>query len=167
MTQFSTFICKCSGFHFNWLYTCMLMHLCTLTLSSELLYSQITSRNLIYSYVLHSLTLLLQAPVNYVCLHCVRPSMRPLSMAISTVSIHIFGDVPSSPLVGVLQVWLWNSLDLYIWGRREKYSWYYVRFPSHVYANLTCMKLHLLICFCCKYGMFCCGKIISLLHFVL
>ncbi|KAM0938780.1 putative major facilitator superfamily, MFS transporter superfamily [Dioscorea sansibarensis] len=44
-----------------------------------------------------------QAPVNYVCLHCVRPSLRPLSMAMSTVSIHIFGDVPSSPLVGVLQ----------------------------------------------------------------
>ncbi|XP_050205354.1 probable sphingolipid transporter spinster homolog 2 [Mercurialis annua] len=44
-----------------------------------------------------------QAPVNYVCLHCVKPGMRPLSMAISTVSIHIFGDVPSSPLVGVLQ----------------------------------------------------------------
>ncbi|XP_078436090.1 putative sphingolipid transporter spinster homolog 2 [Wolffia australiana] len=44
-----------------------------------------------------------QAPVNYVCLHCVKPSMRPLSMALSTVSIHIFGDVPSSPLVGVLQ----------------------------------------------------------------
>ncbi|EOX91829.1 Major facilitator superfamily protein isoform 4 [Theobroma cacao] len=44
-----------------------------------------------------------QAPVNYVCLHCVKPSLRPLSMAISTVSIHIFGDVPSSPLVGVLQ----------------------------------------------------------------
>ncbi|KAM0938783.1 putative major facilitator superfamily, MFS transporter superfamily [Dioscorea sansibarensis] len=44
-----------------------------------------------------------QAPVNYVCLHCVRPSLRPLSMAMSTVFIHIFGDVPSSPLVGVLQ----------------------------------------------------------------
>ncbi|KAK4764559.1 hypothetical protein SAY86_025649 [Trapa natans] len=45
-----------------------------------------------------------QAPVNFVCLHCVKPSLRPLSMAMSTVSIHIFGDVPSSPLVGVLQV---------------------------------------------------------------
>ncbi|XP_022762848.1 probable sphingolipid transporter spinster homolog 2 isoform X2 [Durio zibethinus] len=44
-----------------------------------------------------------QAPVNYICLHCVKPSLRPISMAISTVSIHIFGDVPSSPLVGVLQ----------------------------------------------------------------
>ncbi|OWM66154.1 probable sphingolipid transporter spinster homolog 2 [Punica granatum] len=44
-----------------------------------------------------------QAPVNFVCLHCVKPSLRPLSMAMSTVSIHIFGDVPSSPLVGVLQ----------------------------------------------------------------
>ncbi|VFQ68412.1 unnamed protein product [Cuscuta campestris] len=44
-----------------------------------------------------------QGTVNYVCLHCVKPNLRPLSMAISTVSIHIFGDVPSSPLVGVLQ----------------------------------------------------------------
>ncbi|XAR52985.1 hypothetical protein NMG60_11021344 [Bertholletia excelsa] len=44
-----------------------------------------------------------QGPVNYICLHCVKPSMRPISMAMSTVSIHIFGDVPSSPLVGVLQ----------------------------------------------------------------
>ncbi|GAB2292066.1 hypothetical protein Dimus_026313 [Dionaea muscipula] len=44
-----------------------------------------------------------QAPVNYVCLHCVNPSLRPLSMAMSTVAIHVFGDVPSSPLVGVLQ----------------------------------------------------------------
>ncbi|EXB51443.1 putative sphingolipid transporter spinster-2-like protein [Morus notabilis] len=44
-----------------------------------------------------------QGPVNFICLHCVAPNMRPLSMAISTVSIHIFGDVPSSPLVGVLQ----------------------------------------------------------------
>ncbi|MBA0772155.1 hypothetical protein Gotri_007576 [Gossypium trilobum] len=44
------------------------------------------------------------APVNYASLHCVKPSLRPLSMAISTVSIHIFGDVPSSPLMGVLQL---------------------------------------------------------------
>uniref|UniRef100_A0A2N9J193 Major facilitator superfamily (MFS) profile domain-containing protein n=1 Tax=Fagus sylvatica TaxID=28930 RepID=A0A2N9J193_FAGSY len=34
--------------------------------------------------------------------------MRPLSMAMSTVSIHIFGDVPSSPLVGVLQDYVNN-----------------------------------------------------------
>ncbi|GAB2283039.1 hypothetical protein Dimus_017570 [Dionaea muscipula] len=49
-----------------------------------------------------------QAPVNYVCLRAVKPSLRPLSMAISTVSIHIFGDVPSSPLVGVLQDYVDN-----------------------------------------------------------
>ncbi|CAA7387887.1 unnamed protein product [Spirodela intermedia] len=55
-----------------------------------------------------------QGPVNYVCLHCVKPSMRPLSMAMSTVSIHIFGDVPSSPLVGVLQdhVHNWRETSL-------------------------------------------------------
>ncbi|KAJ9551998.1 hypothetical protein OSB04_016043 [Centaurea solstitialis] len=44
-----------------------------------------------------------QGPVNFVCLHTVKPSLRPLSMAMSTVSIHIFGDVPSAPLVGILQ----------------------------------------------------------------
>nr|XP_043620565.1 probable sphingolipid transporter spinster homolog 2 isoform X2 [Erigeron canadensis] len=44
-----------------------------------------------------------QGPVNFVCLHAVKPSLRPLSMAMSTVSIHVFGDVPSSPLVGVIQ----------------------------------------------------------------
>ncbi|KAI5448283.1 probable sphingolipid transporter spinster homolog 2 isoform X2 [Lathyrus oleraceus] len=43
-----------------------------------------------------------QGPVNYVCLHCVEPSLRPLSMAMLTVAIHLFGDLPSSPLVGLL-----------------------------------------------------------------
>lgn len=52
----------------------------------------------------------LQGPVNYICLHCVKPSMRPLAMAMSTVSIHLFGDVPSSPLVGVLEV----SLPIFV-----------------------------------------------------
>ncbi|GJN26976.1 hypothetical protein PR202_gb14946 [Eleusine coracana subsp. coracana] len=55
----------------------------------------------VYPYIITSFDL--QAPVNYICLHCVKPSLRPLSMAMSTVSIHIFGDVPSSPLVGLLQ----------------------------------------------------------------
>lgn len=49
-----------------------------------------------------------QGPVNYVSLHCVKPSLRPMAMAMSTVSIHIFGDVPSSPLVGVLQDYVNN-----------------------------------------------------------
>uniref|UniRef100_A0A0D6R0A4 Major facilitator superfamily (MFS) profile domain-containing protein n=1 Tax=Araucaria cunninghamii TaxID=56994 RepID=A0A0D6R0A4_ARACU len=49
-----------------------------------------------------------QGPVNYVALHCVTPSLRPLAMAMCTVSIHIFGDVPSSPLVGVLQDYVQN-----------------------------------------------------------
>ncbi|KAI3978134.1 hypothetical protein MKX01_012965 [Papaver californicum] len=44
-----------------------------------------------------------QAPVNFMCLHCVKPSLRPISLAISTVAIHILGDVPSSPLVGLVQ----------------------------------------------------------------
>ncbi|KAK9666585.1 hypothetical protein RND81_14G195800 [Saponaria officinalis] len=43
-----------------------------------------------------------QAPVNYVCLHSLKPSLRPLAMAMATVSIHVFGDVPSLPLVGVV-----------------------------------------------------------------
>ncbi|XP_071727030.1 probable sphingolipid transporter spinster homolog 2 [Rutidosis leptorrhynchoides] len=44
-----------------------------------------------------------QGPVNFVCMHAVKPGLRPLAMAMSTVSIHVFGDVPSSPLVGVMQ----------------------------------------------------------------
>nr|KAJ0188448.1 hypothetical protein LSAT_V11C900502020 [Lactuca sativa] len=44
-----------------------------------------------------------KGPVNFVSIHAVKPSLRPLAMAASTVSIHIFGDVPSSPLVGVMQ----------------------------------------------------------------
>ncbi|KAL3538745.1 hypothetical protein ACH5RR_002111 [Cinchona calisaya] len=44
-----------------------------------------------------------QGPVNFVCLHSVNPNLRALSMAMSTVAIHIFGDVPSAPLVGVFQ----------------------------------------------------------------
>ncbi|OWM64741.1 hypothetical protein CDL15_Pgr028458 [Punica granatum] len=49
-----------------------------------------------------------QGPVNFINLHCVKPSLRALSMAMATVSIHIFGDVPSSPLVGVLQDYVNN-----------------------------------------------------------
>ncbi|CAN6836818.1 unnamed protein product [Brassica oleracea] len=35
-----------------------------------------------------------------VCLHSVRPNLRRLAMASSTVFTHILGDVPSSPLYG-------------------------------------------------------------------
>ncbi|KFK28236.1 hypothetical protein AALP_AA8G490100 [Arabis alpina] len=57
-----------------------------------------------------------QAPVNFVCLHCVRPNLRPLSMACSTVLIHVLGDVPSSPLYGKMQDRLknWRTSTLII-----------------------------------------------------
>ncbi|CAH2043307.1 unnamed protein product [Thlaspi arvense] len=57
-----------------------------------------------------------QAPVNFVCLHCVRPNLRPLSMAVSTVLIHVLGDVPSSPLFGKMQDRLknWRTSTLII-----------------------------------------------------
>nr|XP_043628330.1 probable sphingolipid transporter spinster homolog 2 [Erigeron canadensis] len=42
-------------------------------------------------------------PVNIVCLRSVKPSLRPLAMAMFTVSVRIFGAVPSTPLVGILQ----------------------------------------------------------------
>ncbi|KAI3888886.1 hypothetical protein MKX03_036070 [Papaver bracteatum] len=44
-----------------------------------------------------------QGPVNFICLRSVKPSLRPIALATSTVAIHILGDVPSSPLVGYLQ----------------------------------------------------------------
>lgn len=75
-------------------------------------FSAFCAKNLYIFVVLFSLGELLlfstQAPVNYVSLHCVKPGLRPLSMAISTVSIHIFGDVPSSPLVGIVQDYVDN-----------------------------------------------------------
>lgn len=49
-----------------------------------------------------------QGPVNYLTLQCVSTDLRPLAMAVSTVCIHVFGDVPSSPLVGALQDYLDN-----------------------------------------------------------
>ncbi|CAM6039674.1 unnamed protein product [Sphagnum compactum] len=49
-----------------------------------------------------------QGPVNFVTLRCVTPVLRPLSMAMSTVVIHVFGDVPSAPIVGAFQDWLQN-----------------------------------------------------------
>lgn len=53
-----------------------------------------------------------QGPVNFVSLETVNPSLQALAMAMSTVCIHVFGDVPSSPLVGLFQVWfLVLSLD--------------------------------------------------------
>ncbi|CAL5360447.1 unnamed protein product [Camellia sinensis] len=66
--------------------------------------------------------------VNYVCLHCVKPSM-----AMSTVAIHILGDVPSSPLVGILQVYMVymgtsaakkQTLQSAAWTRQEEESFF-------------------------------------------
>lgn len=34
---------------------------------------------------------------------CVPPELRPLGVSLMTVSIHLLGDVPSPPLVGLLQ----------------------------------------------------------------
>ncbi|KAG7011576.1 putative sphingolipid transporter spinster-like 3, partial [Cucurbita argyrosperma subsp. argyrosperma] len=70
--------------------------------SYSLLLSDVTlSKASFYRYV-HSCNSHL--PINFVCLHCVTPSLRPLSMSMSTIAIQIFGDVPSSNLVGVVEV---------------------------------------------------------------
>lgn len=42
--------------------------------------------------------------MNFVTLQSVSPILRPLAMAFSTVFIHVFGDVPSAPIVGAVQV---------------------------------------------------------------
>lgn len=44
--------------------------------------------------------------MNFVSLESVDPGLQALAMAMSTVCIHVFGDVPSAPIVGFLQVWL-------------------------------------------------------------
>jgi uncharacterized membrane protein len=44
-----------------------------------------------------------QAPSNAVCMWSVPTSLRPFAMSMSVVAIHVLGDVPSPPLLGVLQ----------------------------------------------------------------
>ncbi|KAG2496928.1 hypothetical protein HYH03_004934 [Edaphochlamys debaryana] len=46
---------------------------------------------------------LLQAPVAAVGMWCVPPELRPMGASLMTVAIHLLGDVPSPPLVGLLQ----------------------------------------------------------------
>ncbi|KAG9439889.1 hypothetical protein H6P81_020054 [Aristolochia fimbriata] len=81
-------------------------------------FSAFCSKNLYIFLALFSLgelsVFITQAPVNFVCLHCVKPGLRALSMALSTDAIHVLGDVPSSPLVGVLQDYLndWRKTAL-------------------------------------------------------
>lgn len=86
----------------------------------------------------------LQAPVNFVCLHTVKPHLRPLAMAVSTVSIHIFGDVPSSPLVGLLQVHLrcycwWCILVSKLTIHNLPFSFYMVKYKSIMNMRLACV----------------------------
>ncbi|KAA0031416.1 putative sphingolipid transporter spinster-like protein 2 isoform X1 [Cucumis melo var. makuwa] len=87
----------------------------------------------------------IQGPVNFICLHCVPPNLRPLSMAISTVSIHIFGDVPSSPLVGILQDHInnWRTTSLILTGFLVPAAiiWFIgVFLPSEDKSNEDCEK---------------------------
>ncbi|KAL3687614.1 hypothetical protein R1sor_013923 [Riccia sorocarpa] len=49
-----------------------------------------------------------QGPVNFITLHSVHPNNRPIALAMCTVLIHILGDVPSAPLIGLLQDYLQN-----------------------------------------------------------
>jgi hypothetical protein len=49
-----------------------------------------------------------QAPMNAVLLWSVPPGVRPLAMSLSIVATHLLGDVPSPPLLGLLQGWLRN-----------------------------------------------------------
>ncbi len=44
-----------------------------------------------------------QAPVAAIGMWCVPSALRPLGVALMTICIHLFGDVPSPPLLGLLQ----------------------------------------------------------------
>lgn len=49
-----------------------------------------------------------QGPVNTLILDSASEELRPLATAVSTICIHVFGDVPSAPLVGAMQDYLNN-----------------------------------------------------------
>lgn len=46
------------------------------------------------------------APSNALAMWSVPPGLRPLAMSMSVVAMHVVGDVPSPPLLGLLQGWL-------------------------------------------------------------
>lgn len=47
-----------------------------------------------------------QSPVNDLILGSASEELQPLATAVSTICIHVFGDVPSAPLVGAMQDYL-------------------------------------------------------------
>lgn len=50
----------------------------------------------------------MQAPGNAVCMWSVPTQLRPFAMSMSVVAIHVLGDVPSPPLMGLMQGRLQN-----------------------------------------------------------
>ncbi|MCO5587074.1 hypothetical protein L7F22_041020 [Adiantum nelumboides] len=55
-----------------------------------------------------------QSPVNDLILGSASEELQPLATAVSTICIHVFGDVPSAPLVGAMQDYLkdWQTTTL-------------------------------------------------------
>jgi hypothetical protein len=49
-----------------------------------------------------------QAPSNAICMWSVPPGLRPFAMSMSVVAMHVLGDVPGPPLLGLLQSALCN-----------------------------------------------------------
>lgn len=65
-----------------------------------------------YPYWLNLEDVCWQGPVNFVSLRSVSPNLQALAMAMSTVCIHVLGDVPSAPIVGAIQVPLFFTWTL-------------------------------------------------------
>ncbi len=47
-----------------------------------------------------------QAPVAALGMWCVPQALRPLGISMMTITIHLLGDVPSPPLLGLIQTGL-------------------------------------------------------------
>jgi hypothetical protein len=41
-------------------------------------------------------------PINAALVNCVPPSLRALAVSINILCIHVFGDVPATPLIGAV-----------------------------------------------------------------
>lgn len=56
------------------------------------------------------------------CMWAVPTALRPFAMSMSVVAIHVFGDVPSPPLLGALQGYLhdWRLRWAIVWVGRER-----------------------------------------------
>ena len=84
--------------------------------------------------------------MNAVLLWSVPPGVRPLAMSLSVVATHLLGDVPSPPLLGLLQGWLRNWRCAAACAGAGRFSQALIYMPREI------QDLSLFPCGSCRHG---------------